>query len=181
MSREIVLGLLLKLGAMSGYEIQQKMQSAQANKWADAKSSSVYLLLRKLDKENLIALQTLEQTGNRSKAIYKITPKGCEIFKQLLIEAFSKPSVFSPAALYTGLSFMDEINRKEILKALEQHESAILNLYEEMKIGHTRKTEHTKIPVNIQFIFENIYDHCELQLTFLKHLKEELFSSNETY
>ena len=59
MSRGIVLGLLLEFGAMLGYEI------------------------------HLIVLQTLEQTGNRSKAIYKITLQGCDVFKRLLIKTYN--------------------------------------------------------------------------------------------
>lgn len=46
-TRVMVLGLLLQYGAMSGYEIQQKMQSAQTDKWAYVQPASIYHALKK--------------------------------------------------------------------------------------------------------------------------------------
>lgn len=44
MTRAMVLGLLKKYGSMSGYEIQQMMESAQTDQWAYVKPASIYML-----------------------------------------------------------------------------------------------------------------------------------------
>lgn len=170
----MVLGLLLKYGPMSGYEIQQKMQSAKTDKWAYVQPASIYHALRKLDKDELVTLQSLEQTGNRSKAIYSITSKGKEEFHSMLISAFKKASVVFPTPLYTVLTFMDEAPVEEIINALIVQQQAIQSIYDEMLEGQRKKEEYSEVPKNVMFIFKNIYDQCELQLKFLEELKQDL-------
>lgn len=173
-TRVMVLGLLLQYGAMSGYEIQQKMQSAQTDKWAYVQPASIYHALKKMDSEGIVQLETLEQTGNRSKAIYAITEAGKSEFSRLLIESFKESSVVFPTALYTALTFMDEAGLHEIEEALSFQQQAIEKIYKEMKLGQEQKAELMDIPVNVMLIFRNIYDQCELQLKFVKQIKEEI-------
>ncbi|GIP22885.1 MULTISPECIES: PadR family transcriptional regulator [Paenibacillus] len=170
----MVLGLLLKYGPMSGYEIQQTMQSAKTDKWAYVQPASIYHALRKLEKDGLVILQNLEQTGNRSKAIYSITSKGKEEFDSMLISSFKKASVVFPSALYTVLTFMDEAPRESILDALSVQQQAIQSIYDEMKEGQREKEKYSEIPQNVSLIFENMYDQCELQLKFLEELRQGL-------
>lgn len=176
----MVLGLLLKYGPMSGYEIQQKMQSAQTDKWAYVQPASIYHALKKLDKDNLVTLQTLEQTGNRSKAIYSITDKGREEFHSMLIHSFKKASVVFPTPLYTVLTFMDEAPVEEIMGALDEQQQEIQNIYDEMREGQRKKEQFSEVPKNVMYIFKNIYDQCELQMKFLEELKQELLKETDT-
>ncbi|NOJ73973.1 PadR family transcriptional regulator [Paenibacillus alvei] len=176
----MVLGLLLKYGPMSGYEIQQKMQSAKTDKWAYVQPASIYHALRKLDKDELVTLQSIEQTGNRSKAIYSITSKGKKEFHSMLISAFKKASVVFPTPLYTVLTFMDEAPVEEIVNSLTVQQQAIQSIYDEMLEGQRKKEEYSEVPKNVMFIFKNIYDQCELQLKFLEELKQDLLQEMDS-
>ncbi|RCX22522.1 PadR family transcriptional regulator [Fontibacillus phaseoli] len=176
MTNVMVLGLLLKYGPMSGYEIQQKMQSAKTDKWAYVQPASIYHALRKLDKDELVSLQSLEQTGNRSKAIYSVTSKGKHEFDRMLVDSFKKTSVVFPTPLYTVLTFIDEAPKENIIQALEVQQQAIRNIYDEMKAGQKEKEAYSEIPKNVLMIFENIYDQCEIQLQFIERLKQDLLS-----
>lgn len=60
MTRTMVLGLLQTFGQMSGYEIQQKMQLSQTDKWAYVKPASIYHALKRMEKEGLVVLETIE-------------------------------------------------------------------------------------------------------------------------
>ncbi|MDA1477332.1 PadR family transcriptional regulator [Bacillus changyiensis] len=177
----MVLGLLLKYGPMSGYEIQQKMQSAQTDKWAYVQPASIYHALKKLDKDELVTLQTLEQTGNRTRAIYSITSKGKEEFHRMLIHSFKKESVVFPTPLYTVLTFMDEAPLEEIIEALTVQQQAIQSIYDEMVEGQRKKEEVGEIPKNVMFIFKNMYDQCDLQLKFLEELKQDLLKDQSKH
>ncbi|MHA6533154.1 helix-turn-helix transcriptional regulator [Paenibacillus sp. BAC0078] len=176
MTNVMVLGLLLKYGPMSGYEIQQAMASAKTDKWAYVQPASIYHALRKLEKDGLVRLEKIEQTGNRSKAIYSITPKGKDEFNSMLISSFKKASVVFPSALYTVLTFIDEAPKEEIIEALEVQQQAIQNIYDEMKAGQKEKEKYTEISKNVLLIFENMYEQCEVQLQFLQKLKQDLLS-----
>lgn len=176
MTNVMVLGLLLKYGPMSGYEIQQKMISAKTDKWAYVQPASIYHALRKLDKDELVCLERLEQTGNRSKAIYSITSKGKFEFDRMLISSFKKASVVFPTALYTVLTFMDEAPKDDIIGAVEVQQQAIQNIYDEMKAGQKEKEKYSEISKNVLLIFENMYKQCEVQLQFLEKIKQDLLS-----
>ena len=82
MVRLILLGML-KIRPLSGYEIQQVLQTSQTDVWAGVLPGSIYHALKKMDKEGLVEVDSLEKTGHRIKAIYKITEKGLTEFKRL--------------------------------------------------------------------------------------------------
>lgn len=179
MTRTMVLGLLQTFGQMSGYEIQQKMQLSQTDKWAYVKPASIYHALKKMEKEGLVVLETIEQTGNRSKAIYNITLEGKKELERLVIKSFKESSVIFPAKLYTALTFMNESTKEEILNALEEQKQTIQNIYEEMKAGQKEKENYSDIPENVMMIFTNMYEQCELQLNFIKQINEKLLSQKK--
>lgn len=179
MTRTMVLGLLQTFGQMSGYEIQQKMQLSQTDKWAYVKPASIYHALKKMEKEGLVVLETIEQTGNRSKAIYNITLEGKKELERLVIKSFKESSVIFPAKLYTALTFMNESTKEEILNALEEQKLTIQTIYEEMKAGQKEKENFIDIPENVMLIFTNMYEQCELQLNFIKQINEKLLSQKK--
>lgn len=175
MTNIMVLGLLLRMGAMSGYEIQQKMQSAQTDQWAFVQPASIYHALRKLEKDGLVELKTLEQTGNRTKAIYSATDRGRDAFPSMLVQAFEKSPVVFPAPLYTLLTFVEDVPQEALLHAITVQQRDIQAIYESMEAGHKAKAEvMQEVPRNVELIFRNIYDQCRLQLRFLEELKREL-------
>ena len=162
---------------MSGYEIQQKMQLSQTDKWAYVKPASIYHALKKMEKEGLVVLETIEQTGNRLKAIYNITLEGKKELERIVIKSFKESSVIFPAKLYTALTFMNESTKEEILNALEVKKQTIQTIYEEMKAG--QKENYSDIPENVMMIFTNMYEQCELQLNFIKQINEKLLSQRK--
>ncbi len=176
MTSSMVLGLLLKFGSMSGYEIQQKMKSAQTDIWASVKPASIYHALRKLDKNNHVELKTIEHTGNRAKAIYSITEKGKKEFNNLLLNSFKNTSVNFPNALYTILTFVDEIDPVKLIKSLKSHRSEIDGIYSIMKEGQGKKEKIMTIPENVMYIFEDMYLHCEHQLKFIDKILDYLIN-----
>ncbi|SDZ05853.1 DNA-binding transcriptional regulator, PadR family [Evansella caseinilytica] len=178
MTRMMVLGLLLTHGPMSGYEIQQMMQSAKTDMWAYVKPASIYHALKKLRFEGKVVLETVEQTGLRTKSIFKITTDGENELRKLLIDSFSKSSLVFPTTLYTALTFMDNLSNEEVLEALEKQETEIIGIYESMKNGYREKERYIgEMPGNIEAIFQNIYAQCELQLKCITEIKNMIKES----
>ena len=66
MTRLLVLGLLDEQ-PMSGYDIQQKIIGADAERWGGVLVGSIYHALKKLEQEKYIELSGIEQTGHRQK------------------------------------------------------------------------------------------------------------------
>ena len=173
LTRLFVLGLLMQR-PMAGYAIQVILQLSQTQQWARVLPGSVYHALKKLADEGFVVLQTTEQSGNRSKAIYAITPKGKVEFRKLLKEAWSAPVLHFPAEIYAALSFLDDLSREEIVRAIDERITALESELSHWNEGESKKAEFMQAPLPdyMQAIFANGREHMEVDLRFLRNLRE---------
>lgn len=172
-TRLMVLGLLTHK-PMSGYEIQQVLQMTQSDKWAGILPGSIYHALKKMEGEGLVRLESVEHTGNRAKAIYRITDRGREEFRKLLTEALKQSSVAFPTALYTAVSFLEALPAEETIAALEEQKRRIEADYEAMKAGEKEKEKYGPVPPHVRLVFRNMYEQFELQMKLLNELQAVL-------
>ncbi|MHC0039718.1 PadR family transcriptional regulator [Pseudoneobacillus sp. C159] len=173
MVRLMILGLL-KLKELSGYEIQQVLQTSQTDIWAGVLPGSIYHALKKMDKEGLVEVSSVEQTGHRIKAIYKITPKGEEEFIILLKESLREKSVSLPSTLYAAMAFLRELPLEDQLAALQEQMTVLEKELELLKAGEKIKEQYVALDAIAKLQFENMFDHYRLQIDFLKKLMEQL-------
>lgn len=175
LARLIVLGLLARL-PMSGYTIQAMMRLNQVQQWAGVLPGSVYHALKKLADEGFVVLQGTEHAGNRSKAIYAITPAGAEEFRRLLREVWTAPGLHFPVELYAALSFLDDMPREEVVSALDRRISALEDELATWNEGEVKKSEgmQGQLPGYLQALFANGRAHMEIDLHLLRHLRATL-------
>ena len=74
----LVIGILLRK-PMSGYDIVKELAS-----FRPAKSSQIYPILARLEKNEYIACEQIQQDGKPNKKIYTVTTKGKDILKAWL-------------------------------------------------------------------------------------------------
>jgi DNA-binding PadR family transcriptional regulator len=175
LTRLFVLGLLMQ-HPMAGYAIQVVLQQSQTQQWAKVLPGSVYHALKKLADEGFVVLQATEQAGNRSKAIYAITPAGEEEFRRLLKEAWSTPVSHFPSEIYAALSFLDDLPRGEIVLALDERIAALERELAIWNEGEIKKAEFMQdpLPDYLQALFANGREHMEVDLRFLRYLREAI-------
>lgn len=175
LTRLFVLGLLMQR-PMTGYSIQVVLQLSQTQQWARVLPGSVYHALKKLADEGFVVLQAVEQAGNRSKAIYAITPAGKEEFRKLLKEAWSTPVLHFPAEIYAALSFLDDLSREEIVVALDAQIAALERELATWNEGEIKKAEFMQgpLPDYLHALFANGREHMEIDLRFLRSLRETI-------
>jgi DNA-binding PadR family transcriptional regulator len=173
MTRLMVLGLL-RMKAMSGYELQQLLQVSKVDKWAEILPGSIYHALKKMDKEGLIKVAKVETTGHRVKAIYEITDEGETEYQKLLVESFRESSVHLPVHLYTGLSMLNLPNSQAepdlIIEAVETKIQALLTKMEEIEAGQKKKSEFIEVNELTQITFRNMIDQYNLQIDYLQKI-----------
>lgn len=169
MTRLMVLGLL-KLKPMSGYEIQQILLKSHSDKWAGILPGSIYHALKKMEKEQLVEIDSIEQTGNRSKAIYKITEQGEVAFHDLLIESLQISSVQLPSNLYTGLSFIEHLEKEQIVHALKMQLVHLEQQLHQQKVGIEEKRKFMPLDYVNEMLFQNVFQQYELQIELIKSL-----------
>ncbi|MGG3574026.1 PadR family transcriptional regulator [Bacillus gobiensis] len=84
-----VLLSLLSVKPYTGYELVQIMQTAS---W-QAKHSQIYPLLAKMEQEELLTFEHVEQIGKPNKKIYSISDKGVALLKQWITESPATPII----------------------------------------------------------------------------------------
>jgi len=170
-TRLMVLGLLSER-PMSGYEILQVMQMTKADQWAGILTGSVYHALKKLEQEGLVALDAVERTGHRSKATYRLTERGRAELIRLIGESLAASSVTYPTRLYAAMSFLHLLPRQDMLDAIDRQIREVENSLSAMKAGEAAKAAVTTLPAHIRLVFENSYELHDLQLRFLRRLRQ---------
>lgn len=171
MARLMVLGLL-KLKPMSGYEIQQLLTQSKTDLWAGILPGSIYHALKKMENEGLVELDSIEQTGNRSKAIYKITQQGIEHHHALLIQELKTPSVHLPSGLYTALSFIQDAERGDVIECLMVQRDALRQHLEQQQAGIEVKRQLMQADELNELLFANLFGQYKLQLQLVESLIE---------
>ena len=169
MARLMVLGLL-QLKPMSGYEMQQILLKSHSDEWAGILPGSIYHALKKMEKEQLVAIDSIEQTGNRSKAIYKITEQGEVAFHDLLMESLQVSSVQLPSNLYTGLSFIEHLEKEQIVHSLNIQLVLLEQQLHQQKIGIEEKKKYMPLDYVNEMLFQNVFQQYELQIELIKSL-----------
>lgn len=169
MTRVLVLGML-DVQPMSGYDIQQVLRLSDAERWGGVLIGSIYHALKKMEKEGLVIVDSIEQTGHRQKAIYKITETGQDHLKQLVAECLETSSVNYPSTLYSGISFIEKISNDNALKALYLQRDSLEKEYTELENGMRLKNVamNNHIPPMTNLIFENMFAVVKQQQSFVK-------------
>lgn len=171
MTRLLVLGIL-KMKPMSGYDIKQILTLKNADQWGGVLIGSIYHAIKKLEQEKNIEIESVELTGHRQKAIYKITEKGKKHLEELIIESLKIPSVQYPSTMYSALSFLDKIEPKQIKQALQQQLKELEDEYNSLKFGQNEKEKAMKEKFDpmMELIFENMFCIIKQQQDFLKKI-----------
>lgn len=173
--RLFVLGLLAGR-PMTGYEIQHFLQVSRSQQWAGILPGSIYHALKKLAGEGLAELHEIGATGNRTRAVYGITPTGRAELARLLREAWRQAVPHYPSTLYAALALLDQLPREEILGALDEHIGALEAELAAWNAGESAKQEALADSMSdlLRAAFTNGREHLEADLHLLRYLRQAL-------
>lgn len=112
---------LLQDGPKHGYQLKKLMREISAT-FTGLKTDSIYYPLKKMLSDGLVT-QTVNRAGKRpTKYIYKLTEKGNEEFKKLLLKnilAIEKPYFSIDLSLYFLNHIPSEIRRRYLMVRLK--------------------------------------------------------------
>ena len=171
MTKLLVLGLL-DGGPMSGYDLQQKLGGADAERWGGVLPGSIYHALKKLEGEGCIALAGVEQTGHRQKAVYRITEAGRNPSRTPSIARRPRgPSLppSYPTTLYSALSLADKLPPAEVRLALEEQRRRLEAEYAALERGRAGN-EGQEVPPLARITIDNMVDIVQRQRRCVEEL-----------
>ena len=134
-----------------GYEIEQVIEQRGMREWTEVGFSSIYYLLKKLEREELIEGR-LEETGRGpARKVYHITAAGEEALHAGVLQALSVPQHGYPP-LQLGLACWPVLRPSEGVAALRQYRAA---LSERLSLLQSKRHDQSPLPDFVDAMFEH--------------------------
>jgi DNA-binding PadR family transcriptional regulator len=134
-----------------GYEIERVIEKREMREWTEIGFSSIYYLLKKLEREGLIEGQLEAARRGAARKVYRLTPAGREAAQAGVIEALSVPHHCYPP-LQLGLANLPSVPLAEALAALREHREA---LGEQLARLQTRRESQQPLPAFVDAMFDH--------------------------
>ncbi|MEO1771897.1 PadR family transcriptional regulator [Candidatus Enterococcus ferrettii] len=168
MTKLLVLAML-SMQPMSGYEIKSMLEMNDAKRWAGVLPGSIYNALKKLERDGYVEVVSLENSGHRQKAIYRITPKGEDYQQELALECLGSEKINYPTDLYTGISLAYEIPKTEAISRLKKNKKQLILESQAVKTGMNAKEKALQgdIPQLTKIVFEHMFNVIEAQIKLI--------------
>lgn len=157
-----------------GYEIEQVIEQRGMRDWTEVGFSSIYYLLKRLEKEGLVEGRIEQQTGRGpARKVYHLTPAGQAAWRAATLDALSVPrQCYTPFQL--GLANLPGISPDEALPALHAYRK---RLFERLDYVQARADSQRPLPYHVEAMFDLSLTMIETELTwvegFIKQLEEE--------
>ncbi len=135
-----------------GYEIEQVIEERGMREWTEIGFSSIYYLLKKLEKDGLVESE-LVPTGGRGKArrIYTATENGRASLLASTLEALSTPQPSYPAILL-GLGNLPLVSAEQAKSALETYQANIEQKLDELS---AKLEAQRPLPSHVELLFDH--------------------------
>lgn len=115
---ELAILSLIAEGPRHGYEIEQVIEERGMRNWTEVGFSSIYYLLKKLQKKGLIEGRSERPTGRGpARVVYHITVQGRAAVQQGVLKTLSEPQRAYPP-LQIGMANLPGVSKDEALRSL---------------------------------------------------------------
>jgi DNA-binding PadR family transcriptional regulator len=153
-----------------GYEIDQVIRERGMRDWTEVGFSSIYYLLKKLERDGQIEGRLEEAQRGPARKVYHVTQDGRRTFRAAVLDALSVP-VRPRSPLQLGLANLPSILPAEAMAALEQYRSALAARLEEVEKKQQRQQP---LPFFVDAMFEHSMVMIKAELGWLERFMAEL-------
>jgi DNA-binding PadR family transcriptional regulator len=165
----VVLGLISE-EPCHGKIIDEKIENRGMREWTSIGTSSIYGVLKKLEKDGLVE-SWIEELDNRMIKVYNITTFGSEVLnmkiKQVLQDFYGK----NDEDFYVAFSMFPILSFEEQMKVFNHS----LNKIKKHKQGLEEMLEDNKqFPINVTGLFKHPIMILETDIKFLEWVMGEL-------
>ncbi len=147
-----------------GYEIECVIEERGMREWTEIGFSSIYYLLKKLEKEGLLE-GGVESTGRGpARKVYRPTAAGRLALREGVLEALSvSQPCYTPFQL--GLANIPGITQEETLSSMHKYQQSLLHRLEHVK---TRWESQRPLPYFVDAMFEHSITMIEAERQWIE-------------
>jgi DNA-binding PadR family transcriptional regulator len=147
-----------------GYEIKQVIEQRGMREWTEIGFSSIYYLLKKLEREGLIEGRLEQAERGPARKVYRITGAGQEVRHTALLESLSVP-LRATRPLMLGIGNLPALAPVEVQAALRQYCDA---LNERLAHVQARWEAQKPLPYFVDAMFDYTVTLVEAELQWVE-------------
>lgn len=148
---ELAVLSLIAEGPRHGYEIEKVIEDRGMREWTEIGFSSIYYLLKKLEKKGLVE-GNIEPAVGRGPAtrVYRMTKAGGQAWREAVVDVLSTPRG-SGNPFLIGLANLPGLSEVEALAALRHYRE---ELSERRKHVRDKAEEQRPLPQHVEAMFD---------------------------
>ncbi len=159
-----------------GYEIESLIEERGLREWTEIGFSSIYYLLKKLEKKKWIKGRMVRQAGpGRSRVVYHISAAGRTALRASTLEALSVPHRAS-SPMQLGLANLPAVSREEALAALRQQSEGLSEHRERIQ---ARRDSQQPLPFFVEAMFDLALTKITTELDWLDQFIKQLEQTHD--
>jgi len=124
-----------------GYEIEQVIEERGMRDWTEIGFSSIYYLLRKLERQGYVEGNLQEAGRGPARKVYQVTQSGIGAYRAAVFDSLAVPRRWY-STLLLGLSNLPAVPLTEAVGALEQYRAALVE-----RRDHVRANRDSQRPL----------------------------------
>ena len=137
--------------ARHGYEIEALIERRGMREWTEIGFSSIYYLLKKLEKKKWIIGKRVRQAGpGRARVVYQVTAAGRKALRAGTLEALSKTRR-TPSPFQLGLANLPAITKGDALAALQQQRDGLREHHRQIQ---AQRESQRPLPFFVEAMFD---------------------------
>jgi DNA-binding PadR family transcriptional regulator len=169
---EIAILSLIAEKPRHGYEIEQVIEEREMRNWTEVGFSSIYYVLKKLEKRGLLEGKSESAAGRGpARKVYRLTPAGSEAFRKAMIEILSSP-IPPYSTFLLGLSRLQEIPMEDALNSLRQYRQKMIARAEHLRARWS--INEARAPFNVNALFDLSMTLIDAELSWVTDFIHQL-------
>ena len=150
-----------------GYQIEQVIEERGMRDWTDIGFSSIYYILRKLEKEGLIESRPAPSEGKGpGRKVYQATEAGQQAWHTAALESLTTLAPrHSPFLM--GLSVLPAFTQDETLSSLHTYRDKIIQQRDHVRGRWKDQSASYALPPHVDAMFEYSITLLEAELTWM--------------
>jgi len=158
-----------------GYQIEGVIEERGMRDWTEVGFSSIYYLLKKLEREGLVAGKLERAERGLVRKVYRATPAGYKALREAVLEALSVPQpCYSPLQL--GLANLPGIPVEEALDALRKYHQALVA---RLTYVHARWEPQKPLPYYVDAMFEHGVVIAKAEIKWVEQFIQQVEDQND--
>ena len=147
-----------------GYQIDQVIRERGMREWAEVAFSSIYFVLKKLEREGLIEGVLEETERGPARKVYHATEAGRAALHDGVLDALSVPDRRT-SSLQLGLANLPIVQPAEARVALGRYRDALVGRLEQVR---ERRENQRPVPDFVEAMFEHSTTMLRAELTWVE-------------